>query len=189
MTGNYFNQKCGGHFRKIGGGCLMLIFAAGFLFALRNDAAAQRKSPPKTADKILFEVSRRSFGSGNRREKTLFIFQNGRVNCETSESLRGKKSSVKKAGCFQLNPTVVARLSKIASQPDFLSAEEDYFLSGDGIDYSSGIKIISFLDNGGKEIDFQTSDGDDDVFPVSVEKFVVEIVKIDNSFKPLPKSE
>jgi len=189
MAKNYFNEKRNGLFRKIRGGCLMLVFAAGFLFALWNDAAAQRKSPPKTADKILFEVSRRSFGSGNRREKTLFIFQSGRVNCETSESLRGKKSSVKKAGCFKLSPSVINDLLKIASQPDFLAAEEEYFLSGGGIDHSSGMRIISFLNKGGKEIDFQTSDGDDDVFPVSIEKFVVEIVKIDNSFKPLPKSE
>ena len=161
----------------------VLVFALGLLLFLQNDSFAQ-------SDKILFEVTRSGFSRGTSKD-VLRIYKSGRVDCESSEKRNGKTSNSKKTKCFQLGKTVIARLIKLASEPSFLKAKDEYDLPGSGIDYSSKRIIVSFLNKNSKTISLNSPPdfGDDmtDSLPEAVKEFISKIAEINDSFK-LPSS-
>ena len=187
MIKNYFNEKGIVNSPKIRHGYLVFVFSAVLLLTLQNDAAAQKKTPPKTAEQILFEITRSGFSRENTSKNVLLVFKSGRVDCENSKQRNGKTSNSKKTKCFQLGKSAIAELIRLAGEASFLTANDSYDLPGGGIDYSAKRIIVSFLNKNSKVIKLNSPPdfgGDTaDSPPESVMEFIGKIAAIDDSFK------
>ncbi len=192
MIQNYFNEKSIVNSPKIRHGYIVFVFSAILLLMLQNDVAAQKRTPPKTADQILFEITRSGFSRGNISKEVLHIYKSGRVDCESSKQRNGKTSNSKKTKCHQLGKTAIAELIRLAGKSSFLEAKDEYDLPGGGMDYSSKRIIVSFLNKNSKTISLNSppnfyEEDITDSLPETVKEFIGEIAKINDSFK-LPSS-
>lgn len=188
MTKNYFNEKGVVNFPKIQHGYLIFVFSAILLLTLQSDAFAQKKTPPKTADQILFEISRSGFSRGITSKDVLLVYKNGRVDCESSKQQFRKTSNSKKPKCFQLGKSAIAELIRLAGEPSFIKATDKYDLPGGGTDYSSKRIIVSFLNKNSKTISLNSplnfyEEDMTDSLPEAVKEFISKIAEIDDSFK------
>ena len=162
------------------------LFLLTCVFGLADYSFSQ-KSKLKNSDEIIFEFFRGSFANAKRRENSLFIYKSGRIECEFSTEISGKKSDRLKKNCLQISQTKINELIKIAEMPDFLNAEESYTIFDGGIDNSKWAGITYYRKKGDKDIDFTSDEGvredEENALPKAVNNFLTKIKEIEKLIK------
>lgn len=168
------------------------LFLLTCIFGLA-DYSFPQKSKLKNSDEIVFEFFRGSFANAKRREISLFIYKSGRIECEFSTEISGKKSDRLQKNCLQISKTKINELIKIAEMPDFLNAEESYSIFNGGIDNSKWAGVTYYRKKGDKDIDFTSDEGvredEENALPKAVSNFLTKIKEIEKLIEKSSKQK